>query len=215
MDTQSRTGTTSVRTDPGRAVGGLRSPVTAGRLGVFGGLLWVGAIALESSKDLQPPASGGLFHLNQAMFAVGLFCWVIVILGYHWLGAAGTGWSRFALPVWAGGVALIAVGSVISLLLFSLVSTSDAVYDDNPLMPVGGIVSLGASLVAGVAVGRAGRLPGSLRWAVLAYALYVLGGLFVPLFLGSEPNAVTESLWGLAWVGLGAVLIRSGPAVEG
>ncbi len=215
MDTQSRTGTTSVRTDAGRAVGGLRSPVTAGRLGVFGGLLWVGAIALEYSNDLQPPASGGLFYLNQAMFAVGLFCWVIVILGYRSLGAAGTGRSRFALPVWAGGVALIAAGSVTSLLLFTFVSSSDAVYDNNPLMPIGGIVSLVASLVAGVAIGRAGRLPGWSRWAVLAYGLYVLGGLFVPLFLGSEPNAVTESLWGLAWVGLGVVLIRSGAPVEG
>ena len=212
MDTQSRTGVASVRTDLGRAVGGLRSPVTAGRLGVFGGLLWVGAIALEYSKDLQPPASGGLFYLNQAMFAVGLFSWVIVILGYHSLGAAGTGRSRLALPVWAGGVVLIAAGSLISLFLFSFVAGSDAVYDNNPLIPIGGIVSLVAALVAGVAIGRARLLPGWSRWTVLAYALYVLGGLFVPLFLGSEPNVVTESVWGLAWVGLGVVLIRSGAA---
>ena len=212
MDTQSRTGTTRVRTDPDRAPGGLRSPVTAGRLGVFGGLLWVGAIALEYSKDLQPPASGGLAYVNEAMFSVGLFCWVIVILGYHSLGAAGIGRSRYALPVWAGGVVLIAIGSVISRLLFNFVSASIAVYDNNPLMPIGGIVSLVASLVAGVAIGRAGRLPGWSRWAVLAYALYVLGGLFVPLFLGSEPNAVTESVWGLAWVGLGVVLIKNGEA---
>ena len=46
---------------------------------------------------------------------------------------------------------------------------------------------------------------GSMCWA----------GLFVPLFLGGEPNAVTESVWGLAWVGLGVVLIRVGSPAEG
>ena len=214
MDTQSRTGTTSVRTDPGLAVGGLRSPVIAGRLGVFGGFLWVGSIALEYSKDLQPPATGGLAYLNQAMFTVGLFTWVIVILGYHSLGAAGTGRSRFALPVWAGAVVLLAVGSIISLLLASFVSASDAVYDNNPLLPIGGIVSLVAPFVAGVAIGRARVLTGWSRWGVLAYALYLLGGLFVPLSFGSEPNAITESVWGLAWVGLSVVLLRAVTAAE-
>lgn len=214
MDAQSTTGPAHAGSHERLRFGGLRSPITAGRFGVFGGLLWVVAIVIEYSNDLQPPSSGGLFYLNQAMFFVGLLSWVIVILGYRSLGAAGTVRARIALPVWAGGVALIAAGSLVSLLLFSFVSTSDAVYENNPLQPIGGIVSLLASLVVGVVIGRAGRLPGWSRWAVLAYALYVLGALFVPLFLGSEPNALTESLWGLAWVGLGVVLIRNAPTAE-
>ena len=56
---------------------------------------------------------------------------------------------------------------------------------------------------------RAGRLGGWARWVVLAYALYYLIALFVPLVFGAEPNIVTETVWGLAWVVVGYTVRRA------
>lgn len=179
------------------------SAAATSRAAVVGGSIWVVAIAVEYAKDLQPPAPGALFYLDQIAFVAALCCWVTAIIGLHDLGAAGQGRSRLALPIWAAAIGLLAIGNVVSLFLHAFASGAHSVYDDNPLFPIGGIVSLVAALVAGVAVARAGRLGGWARWIVLVYAVYYLCALFLPLVFGAEPNLVTEGLWGVAWILIG------------
>jgi hypothetical protein len=168
------------------------------------------AIALEYSRHLQPPAEGWLFYADQLMFAAALACWILAILGLRRAQVSGDGRSRHFLSVWASGYVLVVVGSIASLVIHAFVSTSDAVYESNPLQPIGGLVAIVAALGAGVAVARARRLDSWRRWVVFGFAVYVFGALFVPLLLGAGPNVVTEMIWGLWWVAIGAALVVEG-----
>lgn len=188
-------------------VGG--APGDAGMLAIAGGVLWIVALAIEYAYDLQPPAPGRLFYVDQLLFAAAMIGWLGAVVGFARLQAAGEGNGRFALVGWGLGIALLALGNLISLGLHAFVSGSDAVYDDNPLFAVGGILSLLGALVAGVVVARAQRLRHWRRWVVLMYAFYYLLALFVPLFLGHEPNFVTEAFWGVAWCGVGLALFTA------
>ncbi len=49
---------------------------------------------------------------------------------------------------------------------------------------------------------------------VLGFAIYVFAFLFVPLFFGAGVDAVRETIWGLWWVVIGAVLLRYRPVGE-
>ena len=187
-----------------------KSRSTVGSIGIFGGLLWVMAIAIEYSQHLQPPSSGALFYADQMMFVVALGCWTTAVVGLRQIAAAGDRWGRHALTAWAVGYTLVAAGTLIPTVLDVFMSVSASAYDDNPLRPIGGALAILASIAAGVAIVRAQRLTGWSRWVVLGFALYVFGFLFAPLFFGGEVNAVTETIWGLWWVAIGAVLIRAG-----
>jgi peptidoglycan/LPS O-acetylase OafA/YrhL len=101
----------------------------------------------------------------------------------------------------------VAAGSLIPTVLDVFMAVSASAYDDNPLRPIGGVVSILASLLAGVAIVRARRLLGWSRWVVLGFAIYVLGFLFVPLFFGAAVDAIRETIWGLWWVAIGAALV--------
>jgi hypothetical protein len=189
---------------------GTTTAETAGRVGILGGLLWAAAIVLEYSRHLQPPAEGRLFYADQLMFAVALACWIVVILALRRAEVAGDGRSRHFLTAWATGYGLVVVGSMASLVARAFGSTSNAVYESNPLQPIGGLIAVVASLGAGVAIARAGLLEGWRRWVVVGYAVYVVGALFVPLFFGAEVDAVRETIWGLWWVAIGAALLFEG-----
>ena len=178
-------------------------------LGIAGGVLWIVALAIEYTHDLQPPAPGWLFYVDQLLFTAAMLGWLGAVLGFARLQAAGEGRGRFAIVAWAFGIALLALGNLASLGIHAFVSGSDAVYDDNPLFAVGGILSLLGALAAGAAVARGQRLRRWRRWVVLVYAFYYLLALFVPLFLGHEPNFVTEAFWGLAWCAVGLALFTA------
>ncbi len=179
----------------------------AGRIGIFGGLLWVVAIVIEYSQHLQLPTDGALFFVDQFMFVVALGCWVMAIGGLRRVSAAGDGSGRYALTVWQLGYVLVAAGSLIPTVLDIFTTVSASAYDDNPLRPIGGALSILASIAAGVAIVRASRLSGWSRWVVLGFATYVFGFLFVPLFFGIGVDAVRETIWGLWWVVIGVVLL--------
>jgi hypothetical protein len=160
---------------------------------------------------LRPSASGARPALLRRSASI---CrrdagWLAAVAGFARRRAAGEGKGRFAVIAWGAGIALLVLGNLTSLALHAFVSGSDAVYDDNPLFAVGGILSLLGALAAGVVVARAQRLRRWRRWVVLVYAFYYLLALFVPLFLGHEPNFVSEVLWGLAWCGVALALVRA------
>ncbi len=188
----------------------------AGLLGIAGGILWIVGLLIEYPYDLQPPAAGWLFYVDQLIFAAAMLGWIAAVAGLVRLRAAGRGKARFTLIAWGAGIALIVLGSLISLSIHAAGSGSKAVYDNNPLFALGGVLHLVGSMAAGVVIARASRLAGWARWAVLAYAVYYLLGLFVPLVLGHEPNFVTEALWGAAWIGVGLATMRAvaGPGAK-
>lgn len=202
-------------TDPEPGVGDPTAPAAlrfvgrAGRVGIFGGLLWAVAIVIEYSYHLQPPSEGALFHTNQIMFAVALACWTTAVAGLRAISAAGERAGRHTLTVWATGYALITAGILIQTVL-DLMSVSPSAYAGIPLAPIGGVLAVVASIAAGVAIVRAQRLTGWSRWIVLGFAIYVFAFMFVPLFIGIEVDAVRETIWGLWWVMIGSALIREG-----
>lgn len=182
----------------------------AGTIGIVGGFLWVVAIAIEYSQDLQPPSDGALFLANQSMFVVALGCWATAVMGLRRVAAAGHGFGRHSLTAWAVGYVLVGAGALIPTVLDLFMSVSPSAYEDNPLSPIGGVLAILASFAAGVAIVGARRLTGWSRWGVLGFAIYVFGFLFVPLLFGVEVNAITETIWGLWWVVIGAALIGAG-----
>lgn len=186
----------------------------AGRIGIFGGLLWVVAIVIEYSQHLQPPSDGALFYIDQLMFVVALGCWATAVWGLRRLAAAGQGLGRHTLTVWAVGYVLVAAGTLIPTILNMFMEVSASAYEDNPLPPIGGALGILASLAAGVAIVRARRLAGWSRWVVLGFAAYVFGFLFVPLFFGIGVDAVRETIWGLWWVVIGVLLVSYRPSDE-
>lgn len=195
--------------------GGSSSMANTGRIGVFGGLLWVMAIVIEYSQHLQPPSDGALFFVDQLMFVVALGCWATAVWGLRRVAAAGHGLGRHSLTAWAVGYVLVAAGTLIPTVLNLFMEVSASAYEDNPLLPVGGALGVLASIAAGIAIIRAHRLAGWSRWVVLGFALYVFGFLFVPLFLGIGVDAVRETIWGLWWIAIGVVLLRYRPWGEG
>ena len=193
----------------------IRFAERAGRLGIFGGLLWVVAILIEYSQHLQPPSDGALFYANQMMFAVALACWATAVVGLRAVSAAGEGLGRHTLTVWTIGYVLIAAGILIQTVLDLFTSVSPSASADIPLAPIGGVLAVLASITAGVAIVRAQHLTGWSRWVVLGFAIYVFGFLFAPLFVGIEVDAVRETIWGLWWVVIGIVLLSYRPPSEG
>jgi hypothetical protein len=186
----------------------------AGLVGIAGAILWIVGLAIEYPYELQPPAAGWLFYVDQLVFAAAMLGWLAAIAGLAWLRVAGRGKGRSTLIAWGTGIALLVLGSLISLSIRAAGSDAKGVYDNNPLFPLGGLLQLLGSMAAGVVIARAGRLEGWRRWAVLAYAVYYVVGLFMPLVLGYEPNFVTEAVWGAAWIVVGLATISAARSVD-
>lgn len=68
---------------------------------ITGAIVWIIALCIEYGLGLQPPGSGGLFYLKQAMFLVAMVGFLMGIVGLMWARAAGDGWS-VPLPLWTG-----------------------------------------------------------------------------------------------------------------
>ncbi|HEV2121677.1 MAG TPA: hypothetical protein VGW38_02745 [Chloroflexota bacterium] len=175
---------------------------SAGIILIAASLLWIVAILIEYGFDLQPPGSGTLYYINQAMFLVAMAGWVTGIFGLMRARAAGGGWfSRIALGLFGfGWITLIVAG------LLALITGNN----DLPLFPIGGLASMLGGLLAGVAVAVAGRWHGWRRFSVLFYGLFYFLVLMLPLMVANrEPTLITEVLWGLAWLPIGAALVSS------
>lgn len=162
-------------------------------------ILWIVAISIEYPLHLQPPGSGTVYNLNQAMFLVAITGYVIGIAGLIWSQAAGNGWfGKIALSLFGLGWIMIIIATILSFF------SGD---NDSFLFPLGGLSASLGCLLSGIAIATAKRWPGWQRWSVLIYAIYYWAALFLPLVIANqEPNQITETIWGLAWLLIGFAL---------
>jgi len=170
-------------------------------------IIWIMAISIEYPLHLQPPGSGTIYYLNQAMFLVANIGYVIGILGLMWSHAAGSGWfGKIALGLFGLGWIIIIVASILGLFTGNV---------DSPLFPLGGLSATLGCLLSGIAIVAAKRWQGWQRWSVLTYAIYYWAALFLPLAIASqEPNQITETIWGFAWLLIGLALLTSSRNLE-
>ncbi len=165
------------------------------------GLLWAAAILIEYRYGLKPPGQGTLYSINQSMFFVAQAGYLTGIFGLMWARAAGDGWfGTIALGLFAFGWAALLVAEPLAWITRN---------NNLALFPIGGLTAALGALISGIAVVVAGRWKGWQRFSVLFYALYYILALLLPLFIANQgPTLATESLWGLAWLPIGAALIR-------
>ncbi len=174
----------------------------AGQVLIGAGLLWAIAIVIEYHYSLKPPNQGVLYAIDQGMFFIAEVGYVVGIFGLIWAKAAGHGrFGKFALGLFALGWIVLLVAAPLAWI------TRD---NNLPLFPIGGLAAMLGGLLVGIAVVVAHRWTGWRRYSVLFYALYYLLVMLLPLFiLRQGPTLVTESVWGLAWLPMGAALATS------
>ena len=165
-------------------------------------ILWIIAITMEYHYDLKPPGSGVLYDLNQLMFIMANAGLLTGIFGLIWTRAAGEGlFGRFALGLFAFGYSILIVATIVSL---------PAGNNDNWLFPIGGLAASLGCFLAGIAIATAKSWQGWQRWSVLIYAIYYWAALFLPLVIANqEPNQITETIWGFAWLLIGLALFTN------
>jgi hypothetical protein len=174
---------------------------------MFGAALWVVALAIEYAYDLFKPQEGALYAANQAMFLVGMLCFLVVIAGLIRAGAAGNGrFGRISLGLFFFGWAMLAVSAVLSMFLESPIV--------DLIVLVGAVASTLGGFLAGIAVAVAGRLPGWTRFAPLGEGIYQLVQFLRVVFTEHEPTQLTESLWMVTWFLMGLALFVAARHVE-
>ena len=174
----------------------------AGIICISAAILWIIAITMEYRYDLKPPGSGAIYDLNQLMFIMANAGLLTGIFGLIWARAAGEGrYGRFTLGLFAFGYSILIVATIVSLPVGN---------NDNWLFPIGGLAASLGCLLAGIAIVTAKHWQGWQRWSVLIYAIYYWAALFLPLVIANrEPNQITETIWGLAWLLIGFALVTS------
>lgn len=173
---------------------------SAGTVLIGAGALWAVAIVIEYTFGLKPPNHGTLYAIDQGMFFLAQAGFITGIFGLMRARAAGDGWfGRLALGLFALGWIVLLIAEPLAWI------TRD---NNLPLFPIGGLVAALGGLLAGVAVVIARRWSGWQRFSVLLYGMYYMLGLLLPLIIAHHgPTLVTESLWGLAWLPMGAALV--------
>lgn len=171
----------------------------AGVICIAAAMMWIVALFIEYGFGLKPPGHGPLYILNQLMFFVAMSGFVTTIIGLMWARAAGDGlFGKLALGIFTVGWSLLIVAGIVALITGN---------PDLPLYPIGGVLSTVGGVLAGIAVVVARRWHGWQRVTVLAYGLYYLLVLFLPIIVANqEPTLVTEVIWGLAWIPIGLAL---------
>lgn len=176
---------------------------SAGWILIGAGLLWAVAILIEYRFGLKPPNHGALYAVDQGMFFVAQLGYVTGIFGLMWARAAGDRWlGKATLGLFALGWILLVIAAPLAWI------TRD---NNLPLFPIGGLAAMIGGLLAGVALVIARHWTGWRRYTVLLYAVYYLLALLLPLFVAHQgPTLLTESVWGLAWIPIGAALVSAG-----
>jgi len=161
---------------------------TTGLLGTLGGALFMAQAVMQ--------LTGEVGHVTDSLVSAVAFCCVTAILvGMLRTGAAGPSRvGRVGLVLWIIGTASIALGATVQLV-------SNLSEEDNPFYAIGGLGQLIGGLIAGIAIARAGVMPGWLRWAPLGWALYYLAILPV-MVVTPEGSSVSPPLE----IGLGAII---------
>jgi len=176
---------------------------------LFAGVLWSIMAVVQFRFGLFDHSAGGAYLVHQvvAMIAVAL-----IIVGLWLLGrarVAGDGrYARVVLVLFVAGWVLILMGGLSNLA--SGDGTGPLATLGMVLPAVGGSLNTLTGLLSGVAVARAGRLPGWRRWSLLVYALYYLVVLWLPVAVtGQPPTLLPEVGWGAVWVVVGVAAVTS------
>ena len=129
----------------------------SGTAGLAGAACWLleGAVAPPTGQSV--PAS----LLNIAAFLLI----ATLIYGLRALGAGRGRFGSVTVWLWGFGHVAVAVATVVSM----AAGLSD---DENPVFAVGGLLQVGAGLLAAVAVARGTVLTGWRRWTPLFWVLY-------------------------------------------
>ena len=186
---------------------------TAGVAGMFGAALWVVALYIEYAYDLFQPREGVLYAANQAMFLIGMLCFLAVIAGLMRAGAGGW-FGKVSLGIFFLGWVMFAAAVLLDVIGIPVISGSPVA---DLVILVGAVASTLGGFLAGIAVAVAGRLPGIWRFAPLTQGLYQLVAFLRVVLLGQEPTQLTESLWMATWFLMGLALLvaaRDGATVD-
>jgi hypothetical protein len=169
-----------------------------GYAGLAGGL---GFLAASLVGTISPGADETTGWRLVAAVSTVLLLGCVVGIGRS--GAAGTGWAGRTGLVLAGlGWVLVALGFTISAVV-----GLDAV----ALYATGTGLLFFGSLLAGIAVVRAGVWSGAWRWAPLTAAVLVLP--LAPLFDRDDAlGALAGAVWMLGWLWVGAAVVARGRA---
>jgi len=160
-----------------------RSPL--GRLAVVawlvGGLLWLIAGLVHDSTGWRFYTSSVLWLIADAVIAFGMVA--LFTLRPHGSSRVGTG----ALAIAVLARIAFASGEIVALVQG---------HDDNPLIPLGALLTALAMTAYGVVVRRRRVIQGNGNWAFLAMGLYPLVVMFPVVAVTGEPASVLIALWG-------------------
>jgi len=166
--------------------------------GLAASVLWLVALVVEYQFDLLPPGNGSsLYRADQAAFALAELGYLVLLIGILRARAGGdTAFGRISIGIWAFAIAALVIGQFLALLGIVVA----------PLLPIGGLGQLIGSILAAIAIWRAGRWTGWRRFAPAIWALYTLM-LFLAIATGlpglatptGSPTELAEAGWQVAW----------------
>ena len=183
--------------------------VRGGRALVLAGVMWSIMTVVQFRFGLFDHSAGGAYLVHQVVAIIA----VALIIGGLWLlgraRVAGDGrYARVVLVLFVAGWVFILMGGLSNLA--SGDGTGPLATVGMVLPAVGGSFNTLTGLLSGVAVARAGRLPGWRRWSVLVYALYYLVVLWLPVAVTGQPPALLPEVgWGVVWVVVGVAAVTS------
>ena len=176
----------------------------AGMIGLAGALLWVVSTVMAFSLGLTTPSHDALYVVNQIMFTVAMLGITIGILGLLWAGAVQGLFGKIAVGLFALAYAVLVLANPIALVT------------NNPdlfLFPIGGLLSLVAAILTGIAVAAEKRWSGWQRFMPLVHAVYVFLALYLPLFVANQtPGLLSQLFWGVSF-GLMSLAVVTSPRV--
>jgi hypothetical protein len=172
-------------------------------VGMVASAVWIIALAVEYQFGLQPPGDGSaLYHADQAAFTLAEIGYLLMLIGLFRSRAGGDGtFGRAGIGIWAIAIGALALGQLLQFVGVEVI----------PLLPIGGLGQLIGSLLAAIAVWRAGRWTGWRRlapaiWASYSFILFgaiatAMPGLTTPALAPYplSPSELAEAVWQVAW----------------
>lgn len=178
-----------IEPDPGGRT--TRLARSAGAAWLAGGVLWLAAGLLHDGTGWRFDAASWLWLVADVCLAAGL----VALFALRPHGTSRLGAAALAAAVVARGA--FAGGEVLSLL--------DG-HDDNPLIPLGALLTAVGMTAYGVVVLARGVLAGPARWCFLAVGLFPFVAMFPVVAVTGEPATVLIALWGVPMALVGPAL---------
>jgi hypothetical protein len=133
-------------------------------VGMVASPVWIVALVVEYQFGLRPPGDGSaLYQADQAAFTLAELGYLLMLIGLFRSHAGGDGTlGRTGIVIWAIAIGALALGQLLQFVGVEVI----------PLLPIGGLGQLIGSLLAAIAVWRAGRWTGWRRLAPAIWAFY-------------------------------------------